>query len=219
MSRLPTITPSAACVRWSSCGRSCKALARTKAWRIIACCAVSSKPLAGKVRSLMNSFWCSSRRAQRGRRRPSIANGSGASRARRFVVEIQPQHGEAHEYKLNCYFFGALILSYVVYRHFYWEAFAAAGRHAKILHGTINTFLLLTSSLTMSLAIQAAQQGRNRPLLGFLLLTIFLGLCFLSVKGLEYKSDIDEHLVPGRHFTHELPVQGQIYWFLYWMLT
>jgi len=116
-------------------------------------------------------------------------------------------------------FFGALILSYVDYRHFYWEAFAAAGRHAKILHGTINTFLLLTSSLTMSLAIQAAQQGRNRPLLGFLLLTIFLGLCFLSVKGLEYKSDIDEHLVPGRHFTHELPVQGQIYWFLYWMLT
>ncbi|HEV2393930.1 MAG TPA: cytochrome c oxidase subunit 3 [Verrucomicrobiae bacterium] len=116
-------------------------------------------------------------------------------------------------------FFGALFLSYIIYRHTYFEAFAEAGRHAKIIHGTINTALLLTSSFTMSLAIHAAQRGRNRPLIGLLLLTMFLGCCFLAVKGLEYKSDIHEHLVPGRHFTHELPAQAQIFWFLYWMMT
>lgn len=116
-------------------------------------------------------------------------------------------------------FFGGLFLSYIIYRHFYWEAFAAAGRHTKILHGTVNTALLLTSGLTMSLAIHASQKGRNRPLLGFLFLTIFLGLCFLGVKGLEYKSDIEEHLVPGRNFLHGLPVQAQIFWFLYWIMT
>ena len=116
-------------------------------------------------------------------------------------------------------FFGALFLSYVIYRHTYSEAFAVAGRHVKILHGTINTALLLTSSLTMSLAIHAAQRGRNRPLRLFLLLTIFLGCCFLAVKGLEYTSDIHEHLVPGTGFSHELPVQAQIFWFLYWMMT
>src|SRR5579884_3264915 len=99
-------------------------------------------------------------------------------------------------------FFGALFLSYIIYRHTYHDAFAEASRHTKLLHGSINTFLLLTSSFTMSLAIHAAQQGRNRPLLRFLLLTIFLGCCFLAVKGLEYKSDIDEHLVPGQHFRH-----------------
>ncbi len=116
-------------------------------------------------------------------------------------------------------FFGALFLSYIIYRHTYSAEFAEASRHAKIIHGTINTGLLLTSSFTMSLGIHAAQKGRNRPLLGFLLVTIFLGCCFLGVKGLEYKSDIDEHLVPGQHFTHDLPVQGQIFWFLYWVMT
>lgn len=116
-------------------------------------------------------------------------------------------------------FFGGLFLSYIVYRHTYFQAFADASRHTKIIHGSINTGLLLTSSFTMSLAIHAAQKGRKRPLVGFLLLTIFLGCCFLGVKGLEYKSDIDEHLVPGRHFTHALPVQAQIFWFLYWMMT
>ncbi len=116
-------------------------------------------------------------------------------------------------------FFGVLFMSYVVYRHTYPEAFAAASRHTEILHGSINTALLLTSSLTMSLAINAAQKGRNRVVLGFLLLTIFLGCCFLGVKGLEYKSDIDEHLVPGKHFAGGLPVQAQIFWFLYWMMT
>ncbi len=116
-------------------------------------------------------------------------------------------------------FFGGLFLSYIIYRHTYFQAFADASRHTKIIHGSINTGLLLTSSFTMSLGIHAAQKGRNRPLLGFLLLTIFLGCCFLGVKGLEYKSDIDEHLVPGLHFTHDLPVQGQIFWFLYWMMT
>lgn len=116
-------------------------------------------------------------------------------------------------------FFGALFLSYIVYRHTYPQAFADASHHAKLIHGSINTGLLITSSFTMSLAIHAAQRGRNKPVLGFLLLTIFLGCCFLAVKGLEYKSDIDEHLVPGRYFTHDLPAQAQIFWFLYWIMT
>lgn len=116
-------------------------------------------------------------------------------------------------------FFGALFLSYIIYRHTYFEAFSEAGRDIKILHGTVNTALLLTSSFTMSLAIHAAQTGRNRPLFWLLLLTIFLGGCFMAVKGLEYTSDIHEHLVPGPGFKKGLPVQGQIFWFLYWVMT
>ncbi len=116
-------------------------------------------------------------------------------------------------------FFGGLFMAYIVYRHTYPDAFAEASRHTKIIHGTINTALLLTSSFTMSLAIHAAQKGRNWLLLLFLLLTMFLGCCFLGVKGLEYKADIDEHMVPGRHFTYELVPQAQIFWFLYWMMT
>ena len=71
----------------------------------------------------------------------------------------------------------------------------------------------------MSLAVHSGQLGRNRSVLGFVLVTMALGFCFLGVKGLEYHNDIQEHLVPGRHFTPELSAQGQIFWFLYWVMT
>src|SRR5437016_2645422 len=105
-------------------------------------------------------------------------------------------------------FFGALFLSYIVYRHSYARDFALAGRQTLLLYGTINTAILLTSSLTMSLAIDSAQRGKNKPLFRFLLLTLVLGCGFLLVKGLEYHADVKEHLFPGAHFTKELTPPG-----------
>jgi cytochrome c oxidase subunit 3 len=116
-------------------------------------------------------------------------------------------------------FFGGLFLAYVVYRHTYPEAFAAASKHTIVLYGAINTAVLLTSSFTMALAVRAAQISDARALMRNLLLTIFLGTCFLGIKAVEYHTDIREHLWPGPHFTNELPAQGQIFWFLYWAMT
>jgi cytochrome c oxidase subunit 3 len=116
-------------------------------------------------------------------------------------------------------FFGGMFLSYIIYRYAYPVAFAEASKHTIILYGTINTAILLTSSLTMALAVHAAQAGRNKALLGFLLITIFFACCFLVVKGLEYHEDLDEHLWPGNHFRPGLPAQAQIFWFLYWAMT
>ena len=116
-------------------------------------------------------------------------------------------------------FFGGMFLSYIVYRYAYPSAFAEASKHTIVLYGTINTAILLTSSLTMALAVHAAQEGRNRALLRYLLITIFFACCFLLVKGLEYHQDLDERLWPGRHFKPDLPPQAQIFWFLYWAMT
>jgi cytochrome c oxidase subunit 3 len=116
-------------------------------------------------------------------------------------------------------FFGGMFLSYIVYRHAYPSAFAAASRHTIVLYGTVNTAILLTSSLTMALAVQAAQLGRVRSLVRYLVITVLFGCCFLAVKGLEYREDIHQHLWPGPHFTKELPAQAQIFWFLYWAMT
>src|SRR5881392_186353 len=113
-------------------------------------------------------------------------------------------------------FFGGMFLGYLVYRHTYPQAFALASKHTIVLYGTINTAILLTSSLTMALAVHAAQEGRNKTLLRNLLFTIFLACCFLGVKSLEYRDDLHEHLWPGPHFRPELPAQAQIFWFLYW---
>ena len=116
-------------------------------------------------------------------------------------------------------FFGGMFMSYIAYRYTYPEAFAEASKHTIVLYGTLNTAILLTSSLTMALAVHAAQEGNNRLLFIFLLITIFFACCFLGVKGLEYHTDLDEQLWPGKHFKPGLPPQAQIFWFLYWAMT
>src|SRR5438270_2861988 len=112
-------------------------------------------------------------------------------------------------------FFGGMFLGYVVYRHAYAKAFAAASKHTLVLFGTANTAVLLTSSLTIALAVRAARLNLTKALVRYLLFTAFLGAGFLVLKAFEYSADLHEHLWPGPHFTKELPQQAQIFWFLY----
>jgi cytochrome c oxidase subunit 3 len=93
-------------------------------------------------------------------------------------------------------FFGGLFLSYIVYRQTYPHAFQEASHHTLVLYGTINTAILLTSSLTMALAVHAAQENRIKAAWPLLWATAFLGLCFLGIKGLEYHEDLDRISVP-----------------------
>jgi cytochrome c oxidase subunit 3 len=116
-------------------------------------------------------------------------------------------------------FFGGLFLAYAVYRHFYFNAFAAASKHTDVFYGTLNSIILLTSSFSMALAVQAAKENRRKNIAPFLALTIFLGFAFLVVKGFEYQKDIADQLVPGAHFNPALPFQSQIFFWLYWAMT
>src|SRR3954447_24405595 len=61
-------------------------------------------------------------------------------------------------------FFGGLFTTYLVYRSWYPEAFTAASRELVVWAGTTNTAVLITSSLTMALAVHAAQMGQRRLL-------------------------------------------------------
>ncbi len=117
-------------------------------------------------------------------------------------------------------FFGALMLTYAVCRVEHPDAFAAAGRETNIWFGTINTAILLTSSLTMAVAAQAAanNEGSRRLVIACLCLTAALGLAFMIVKGFEYKEDIDKHLVPGANFALSQPA-AQLFYGLYWLVT
>src|SRR5262249_39282343 len=72
-------------------------------------------------------------------------------------------------------FFGPLVLGYCYGRLHFPEAFALASRLTDVLLGTINTAVLLTSSLTMALAVRAAQSGENRALVRMLASTAVLG--------------------------------------------
>src|SRR5215831_5608533 len=107
-------------------------------------------------------------------------------------------------------FFGGMFMSYIAYRSIYPRAFAEASKHTIVLYGTINTAILLTSSLTMVLAVHAIQENNVKSLVRYLLCTILLACSFLVVKGLEYHQDLDEQLWPGPNFKPGLPPQAQI---------
>jgi len=116
-------------------------------------------------------------------------------------------------------FFGGLFMSYIAYRNAYPQAFAEASKHTIMLFGTLNTAVLLTSSLTMVLAVHAIQENNVKGLFRFLLCTIALACAFLVIKGIEYHQDLDERLWPGPDFRAGMPPQSQIFWFLYWAMT
>jgi cytochrome c oxidase subunit III len=99
-------------------------------------------------------------------------------------------------------FFGGLFVAYTVYRTAYLAGFIAGSQHLNVLLGTLNTAVLLSSSLTMALAVHAAQEGHTRPLIRFLLCTMFLGLVFLGIKGYEYTLEYHESLVPALNFAY-----------------
>lgn len=115
-------------------------------------------------------------------------------------------------------FFGGLFVSYAVYRSFNAEAFRIAGAKTEIVYGTLNTVLLLTSSLTMTIALRAAIVELRRLTLLCLCATAVLGLAFLLFKGLEYHDDLSKHLLPGPEFALSPPAT-QLFWGLYWIMT
>jgi cytochrome c oxidase subunit III len=118
-------------------------------------------------------------------------------------------------------FFGGLFATYSVYRMWYPEAFTAASRELVVWAGTLNTAVLITSSLTMALAVRAAQLGQRRLLMGLLVATMALGCVFLGVKAFEYYTEFAEHHVPGAGFQFEAEYakNAQIFFSLYFIMT
>ena len=117
-------------------------------------------------------------------------------------------------------FFGPLLLTYFYGRTHYGEGFAVASGHTHVWLGTANTALLLTSSLTMALAVRASWIGRRGVTL-LLVLTAALGIAFLAVKGIEYRKEWDEALVPPFRFVFpgEHARAVEVFYWLYFLMT
>ena len=118
-------------------------------------------------------------------------------------------------------FFGGLFMAYIVYRTTYPDAWIKSSQELNVYLGGLNTAVLICSSLTMVLAVRAAQVGSRRGQIVNLILTILFGSTFLVVKYFEYKAKFDHHLVPGPHFAPEggLPFGSQIFFSLYFIMT
>jgi cytochrome c oxidase subunit 3 len=108
-------------------------------------------------------------------------------------------------------FFGGLFVAYMIYRVWYFEAFAEASRRLSLFWGGLNTAVLIGSSLTMALAVRAAQTNNRRWTVNWLLITTVLGCVFLGVKVIEYQDKFANYEVPGPSYNwlyHEQHAAG-----------
>jgi cytochrome c oxidase subunit 3 len=118
-------------------------------------------------------------------------------------------------------FFGPLFLAYAWGRHEFPGGFAAASRHTEVLIGSVNTAVLLTSSLFMALAVRCVHLKDAGAARLFLRLTALLGAVFLALKGFEYYSEWREHLVPWANFEFEPAHRhaAMLFYYLYFGAT
>ena len=121
--------------------------------------------------------------------------------------------------------FGGLFCAYLVYRTLYFPSFLEASKHMDLTIGAVNTGVLLCSSLTMALAVQAAQRGSRQTIVLYLVITLLFGCTFLALKGVEYYHHWHVHEVPGFNFEFSSSVLGvdvgkvQLFFALYFIMT
>jgi len=115
--------------------------------------------------------------------------------------------------------FGGMFLLYSVYRFQYADEFHLAAKELNTIMGAFNTAVLLTSSLTMVLAIIAIQRDQKVLSILLQLITIFLALFFLVNKYFEWTAKFHHGIYPG---SEELLAKssGEILFFgLYYVMT
>ena len=93
-------------------------------------------------------------------------------------------------------FFTALIGAYIILRTAHPEAWQAPGEVLNIPVTAVNTFLLICSSVTMVKAFAAAQEGRQKELVRWLLATVIIGASFVGVQAYEYRELIGHGFTP-----------------------
>ncbi len=120
-------------------------------------------------------------------------------------------------------FFSGLFMFYIIFRYKYPETMLYASEYfLDKTMGGINTVVLLFSSLTMALAVRAAQLGKKDHIVRYLVVTIVCACIFLVVKYFEYSHKFHMGLFPGRYFAFEggvIPGEPQTFFALYFCLT
>ncbi len=115
--------------------------------------------------------------------------------------------------------FGGMFLLYAVYRVKYAQGFHYAATELNTFIGTLNTLILLTSSLTMVLSIAAIQRGDKKVAVLFLVLTILLGMFFLVNKYFEWSAKIHHGLYPNSPTLDTLQQGEVLFYGLYFTMT
>lgn len=99
--------------------------------------------------------------------------------------------------------FAPLFTAYTLYRFLYPAAFQAASHHLDITMGTVNTLILITSSLTVAMAVHFAKVGKNKMVVAMIAISLLAGFAFLGIKSVEYAHKFHEGALPGKYYALE----------------
>ena len=118
--------------------------------------------------------------------------------------------------------FSGMFVAYAVYRVWYPEVFSVASTELNPWLGGLNTVVLLASSLTVALAIRAAQTDKRRALVTNLFITVLLAGVFMVVKYFEYTHKFHLGIFPGGNFAYaemmDQPIVP-IFFSIYYVMT
>ena len=116
-------------------------------------------------------------------------------------------------------FFGGLFIVYSVYRFRNQEAFHLAATELNRTVGTINTIILMFSSMTLSMSVTSMRRNNKKLTLGLLITTAVLGIIFIVNKYFEWGLKIQHGLYPGSERLHELGSGDTLFFGLYFAMT
>ena len=161
----------------------------------------------------------------------------------RHHFETEEQQREAGSFGMWLFllteimFFGGMFFAYLLYRNWYYPAFAVASNQLSVPEGAANTAILITSGFFMAIGVWAAEVRKKNVLVLMLVLTTLFGLAFLGVKADEYHEKYELHHIPGANFStsmftnpaayhiKEAPLapdmaeHTQLFFFLYFAMT
>ncbi len=116
-------------------------------------------------------------------------------------------------------FFGGLFVTYAVYRFRNRQAFHLAAEELDVVVGTINTVILLISSMTIAMATTSIQKKAKKTTLWLIGITLALALAFLVNKYFEWSLKIEHGIWPGSPLLEELGRGDTLFFGLYFFMT
>ena len=117
--------------------------------------------------------------------------------------------------------FGALFVGALLFLTLHPAAFREGAHHLDWRMGAINTFFLLTSGLTMGLAVTNAQMGNQAKVKSNILASLALASGFLVVKYFEYATKFHHGTLPGRYWHAEgfTDPHAHVFYGIYFLMT
>lgn len=117
--------------------------------------------------------------------------------------------------------FGGFFCAFAVFRSWYFDSFVEAHHYLSKEMGTLNTVVLIFSSLTMALAVRAAQMNNKKATVALLAVTLLCASIFMCVKYVEYSHKFHDGLLPGKYFSAEgfQSAHGGIFFGIYFAMT